>query len=94
MIAAPSRLLDGKERMTPVHEPVRVAIVRFLESISSEHRPRALDGDAAALAIYNTVQWNATQAIMSSSDEKRSTPTLLGSVLRRLLATLRGVTSV
>ncbi len=50
-------------------EPVREAIVRFLDSVGPEHRPRALDREAAALAIYNAVQWNATQAIMGFSDD-------------------------
>ncbi len=45
--------------------PVREAIVRFLEGVGPGHGLRALDRQAAALAIYNTVQWNATQAIMS-----------------------------
>ncbi len=50
-------------------QPVRAAIVRFLESVGPEYRPRALDREAAAIAIYNTVQWNATQAIIGSSDD-------------------------
>jgi AcrR family transcriptional regulator len=58
-----------RELVEARQEPVRDAIVRFLGSVGPEHRPRALEPEAAALAIYNAVQWNATQAIMRFSEE-------------------------
>jgi AcrR family transcriptional regulator len=49
--------------------PMRQAIVRFLDGVGGGHGLRALDHPAAAAAIFNAVQWNASQSIMFASDD-------------------------
>ena len=51
------------------HERTRKAIVGFLRAIGPEAGLRVRDFEAAAWAVHNAVQWNASQSIMRSMDD-------------------------
>ena len=50
----------------------RKALVRFIESIDGSYGLRDVDPETAAWVIFNAVQWNATQAMVTREHDPRA----------------------